>query len=749
MAILFDSTSRLFTLTTAHSMYQMKADRYGVLLHTWFGMKGSAFDYSYRIAYADRGFSGNPYDAGDDRTYSLDALPLEFPAYGSGDYRAAALKVRYPDGTSACDLRYLKHEIREGKYSLPGLPALYDAPDQEQQAHETPAPAGCRCGSRSDTLIITLEDTRRMFYVHLYYGVMEDLDIITRAVCVENHSEDDIYLENIQSVCVDYLHGEYDLHTFYGRHVKERNYQRSPLMHGSQSVGSTRGTSSHQYNPFLILSDRDTTEDTGNCYGFSFLYSGDFLGNAELDQYNQTRLLLGIHPDNFCYCVKPAERFYAPEAALAYSAQGLGRLSRIFHQAYRTHLCRGKWTAKRRPVLLNDWEGVYFDFDGDKLIQMARDAADLGIELFVMDDGWFGKRDLDVSGLGDWTVNEKKLGCTLKELSDQIHGLGLQFGIWFEPEGINEDSDLYREHPDWAFTVPGKQPTRSRLQLLLDFSREDVREYIFSHICQVLDSARIEYLKWDLNRSLADLYSASLPAKRQGEVMHRYVLGLYDMLEKLTQRYPDMLIEGCSGGGGRFDAGMLYYTPQIWCSDDTDAIERLSIQYGTSFGYPVSTMGSHVSHCPNEQTRRITPLNTRATVAMSGTFGYELDVNKMTEDEKTIVKAQIREFKEYYDLIQYGDYYRLTDPDTADAYHGWEFAAEDGSEALLCIVALQIHPNGPGRWMCLKGLNADSIYTVNDEEYPGDVLMNGGLLLPTAAEEYESFRIHIVECHAA
>ena len=746
MAILFDSTNRLFTLQTDHNMYQMKADRYGVLLHTWFGMKGSAFDYSYRIAYADRGFSGNPYDAGDDRTYSLDALPQEFPVYGSGDYRSTALKVRYPDGTAACDLRYLSHEIHKGKYSLPGLPSLYDTLDGNNQPRGICDPT--EHDAKSDTLIITLEDTRRMFYVHLYYGVMEDLDIITRAVCVENHSGLDIYLENIQSVCVDYLHGSYDLHTFYGRHVKERNHQRTPLGHGIHSVGSTRGTSSHQYNPFLILSDRDTTEDTGNCYGFSFLYSGDFLGNAELDQYNQTRLLLGIHPDNFCYCVKPAERFHAPEAALAYSAQGLGRLSRIFHQAYRTHLCRGKWTAKRRPVLLNDWEGVYFDFDGDKLIQMARDAADLGIELFVMDDGWFGKRDLDVSGLGDWTVNEKKLGCTLKELSDQIHGLGLQFGIWFEPEGINEDSDLYREHPDWAFTVPGKQPTRSRLQLLLDFSREDVREYIFSHICQVLDSARIEYLKWDLNRSLADLYSASLPAKRQGEVMHRYVLGLYDMLEKLTQRYPDMLIEGCSGGGGRFDAGMLYYTPQIWCSDDTDAIERLSIQYGTSFGYPVSTMGSHVSHCPNEQTRRITPLNTRATVAMSGTFGYELDVNKMTEDEKTIVKAQIREFKEYYDLIQYGDYYRLTDPDTADAYHGWEFAAEDGSEALLCIVALQIHPNGPGRWMCLKGLNADSIYTVNDEEYPGDVLMNGGLLLPTAAEEYESFRIHIVECPA-
>ncbi len=733
MAISFDSTSRLFTLTTNHSMYQMKADRYGVLLHTWFGMKGSAFDYSYRIAYADRGFSGNPYDAGDDRTYSLDALPQEFPAYGSGDYRSSALKVRYPDGTSACDLRYLKHEIKKGKYSLPGLPAVYDIPQNTD------------ADGHSDTLIVTLEDTRHMFYVHLYYGVMEDLDIITRAVCVENHSDGDIYLESIQSVCIDYLYGDHDLHTFYGRHVKERSCQRTPVVHGIQSVGSTRGTSSHQYNPFLILSDQDTTEDNGNCYGFSFLYSGDFLGSVELDQYDQTRLLLGIHPDNFCYCIRPQERFYAPEAVMAYTEQGLGKLSRIFHRTFSRHLCRGKWTTARRPVLLNDWEGVYFDFNGDKLIQMAKDAAELGVELFVMDDGWFGKRDLDVSGLGDWIVNEKKLGCTLRELSDQIHDLGLQFGIWFEPEGINEDSDLYRTHPDWAMKIPGKLPTRSRQQLLLDFSREDVREYIFGHICQVLDSARIEYLKWDLNRSLSDFYSAVLPKERQGEVMHRYVLGLYDMLEKLIRRYPDMLVEGCSGGGGRFDAGMLYYTPQIWCSDDTDAIERLSIQYGTSFGYPVSTMGSHVSHCPNEQTGRITPLNTRATVAMSGTFGYELDVNKMSGEEKEIVRAQIREFKKYYDLIQSGDYYRLTNPDTETAWHGWEFAAEDGSEALLCIVALQIHPNGPGRWMRLKGLKKDSLYTVNGQKYPGDVLMNSGLLMPVASEEYQSFRIHITE----
>lgn len=729
MAILLDDTKRIFTLQTDHSMYQMKADRYGVLLHTWFGNNGTSFDYSYLITYEDRGFSGNPYETENERTYSLDALPQEYPVYGSGDYRSTALKVRYPDGSNACELRYYSYQILNGKYSLPGLPAIYATED-----------------TKADTLIITLEDTRHCFYVHIYYGVLENLDIITRAVCIENHCSDDLYFENIQSTCVDYLHGNFNFHTFYGRHVKERTHQKSPLQHGIQSIGSTRGTSSHQYNPFFILSEQDTTEDTGNCYGFSLLYSGDFSGLAEYDQYDQTRILLGIHPDNFYYCIKPGEKFYAPETAMAFSDCGLGNLSHIYHKAYRNNLCRGKYKTARRPILLNSWEGVYFDFDGDKLVQMAKDASELGVELFVMDDGWFGKRDLDVSGLGDWLVNEEKLGCTLGELSERIHKLGLKFGIWFEPECVNEDSNLYRAHPDWALQVPGKAPCRSRYQLVLDFSREDVRDYIFTHICQVLDSAKIEYLKWDFNRSISDIYSAKLPAKRQGEAAHRYILGLYDMLEKLIQRYPDILIEGCSGGGGRFDAGMLYYTPQIWCSDDTDAIERLSIQYGTSFGYPVSTMGSHVSKCPNEQTGRITPLNTRATVAMSGTFGYELDVNQMSDEEKALVKAQIKEFKSYDSLIQNGNYYRLTDPSEAQSYHSWEFVAEDKSEALLCIVSLQIHPNGPGNYIKLKGLDPHSAYLIGGKKYPGDVLMNGGLLLPFAKAEYESFRIHITRC---
>lgn len=728
MAIIFDQVNSVFTLQTRRTMYQMKVDDYGVLLHTYYGKKGVPFDYSYLITYADHGFSGNPYDAGDNRLYSLDALPQEFPVYGSGDHRSTALKVRYADGANSCELRFVRHELKKGKYSLPGLPAVYASPDEA-----------------ADTLVITLEDTRRTFYVHLYYGVMEDLDLITRSVCVENCGTDQLYLEQISSICVDFQHGEYDLHTFWGRHLKERTYQRIPVSYGTQSIGSTRGASSHQHNPFFLLTSRNAGEDMGDCYGFSFLYSGDFLGLAHKDQFAQTRILMGIHPDNFLYCLRKGECFYAPEGAMAYSGEGMSVLSHIYHRAYRHNLCRGTYKTAGRPVLLNSWEGVYFDFTAEKLIKMAEAAAQMGIELFVLDDGWFGKRSQDVSGLGDWYVNESKLGCGLKELSDKIHALGMKFGIWFEPECINEDSDLYRKHPDWALKVPGKAPTRSRYQLVLDFSREDVRGHIFRKICQVLDSARIEYLKWDFNRSISDIYSAQLPPEKQGEAAHRYVLGLYDMLEKLTARYPNLLLEGCSGGGGRFDAGMLYYTPQIWCSDDTDAIERLSIQYGTSFGYPISTVGAHVSHCPNEQTGRTVPLETRASVAMAGTFGFELDPDKLSAEDRQAIKKQVKEFQKYYDLIQNGLYYRLTNPEEHPDYHGWQFVKEDGSEALVCIAALHIQPNTARCCMPLKGLKEDKIYLIDGVEYPGSALMHGGYLIPRASMEYESFRVHITE----
>ncbi len=729
MAVVLDENKSLFTLYTDSSMYQMKVDNLGVLLHTYYGKRTGAVDYSYLISSRDRGFAGNPYQAGTDRTYSLEVLPQEYSCFGSGDYRASALKIRYHMGARALELRYVGHEILEGKYAIPGLPAVY--------AEE---------GNRADTLVMILKDDVSGVFVSLYYGVLEDLDVITRAVRIENRGEQPIYLERALSMCLDQIYGSYDLLTFYGKHEMERKLSRAHIHHGVQSVGSVRGTSSHHYNPFMVLAERSATETQGNCYGFSFLYSGNFLGEAEYDQFNQTRVLMGIHPDNFEFALNPGEDFRTPEVAMVYSDSGFEKMSQTFHYAFRNNLCRGKYKKARRPVLMNNWEGTYFHFTGEKLVQMAKEAADLGVELFVMDDGWFGKRDSDDSGLGDWFVNEKKLGCTLAELSAQIHELGMKFGIWFEPECISEDSDLYRAHPDWALTIPGRKPMRGRYQLVLDFSRQDVRDFIFAQMCEVLDHAKVEYLKWDFNRSISDVYSALLPADRQGEVSHRYVLGLYEFLEKLGNRYPDMLIEGCSGGGGRFDAGMLYYTPQIWCSDDTDAIERLKIQYGTSFAYPVSTVGAHVSACPNHQTGRITPLDTRATVAMAGTFGYELDPMKLSDEEKEQIRKQIQTFKGYYNLIQDGKYHRLTNPFVDEVYTVWEFTSPDGSEALMSVVANKIYANGAPVYVKLRGLKEDRYYLMNGEKrYLGGALMHAGFRMPEASEEYQSWNFHFAE----
>lgn len=725
MAIVFDKENRLFTLCTKNSMYQMKADDKGILLHTYYGRKTDICDYSYLIQRRDHGFSGNPDEAAGDRTYSTDTLPQEYSSFGSGDYRESALDIRYDNGTRTLGLRYEGYEIIKGKYSIPGLPAMY--------ADENEA----------ETLVITLRDDVQDVRVKLYYGVVKDLDVITRSVSVENHGQAPVQLGRVMSLCLDQPYGDWDWMTFYGKHEMERQLSRTPIHHGVQSVGSLRGASSHQYNPFVMLADKNATETSGECYGFSFLYSGNFLAAAEKDQFDQTRLIMGIHPENFEFLLREGEIFHAPEVMMVYSAEGFEKMSNCYHKAVREHVCRGRFKLERRPVLINNWEGTYFDFTGEKLLEMAKEAASCGVELFVMDDGWFGKRDDDNSGLGDWQVNEKKLGCTLSELAERIHGLGMKFGIWYEPECVSEDSDLYRAHPDWAFTVPGRRPNRGRNQLVLDFSREDVRNHIFDEMTKVLDKADVDYLKWDFNRSISDIYCAALPADRQGEVPHRYVLGLYEFLDRLGKRYPDMLIEGCSGGGGRFDAGMLHYTSQIWCSDDTDTIERLKIQYGTSFAYPVSAVGSHVSACPNHQTGRFVPFETRAAVAMAGTFGYELDPAKLSEEEKTQIRGQIEEFKKYYDVIHFGDYYRLTNAMEEGPYAAWEFVSEDGNEALVSIVASRVRANDPGVRIRLRGLKENQMYLVNGVEYPGGALMHGGILLEEAKKEYQSWNYHI------
>ena len=724
MGIVYSKADRTFTIQTKNTTYQMQVDPYGFLLHLYYGKKTDGSCMDYLLTYYDRGFSGNPFDAGDDRTYSMDALPQEYPSYGTGDYRSTALIIENADGSTACDLRYRSHRIFNGKYKIPGLPAVY--------ADET----------ESQTLEIVMEDAVTGVEVTLQYGVLPDYDVITRSEKIVYRGEGKICIRKAQSACLDFVQGKYDLLTFYGRHAMERTMQREPVTHGSHVIGSVRGTSSHQYNPMMILADENTTDQYGNCYAMSFVYSGNFKGETLKDQFGQTRALMGLQDEMFSYPLAEGETFYTPEVLLTFSGSGMNLLSQNLHRCIRQHICRGKYKESVRPVLVNSWEASYFDFDGDTLYELAKEAKYAGIDMLVLDDGWFGKRDDDNSGLGDWFVNEKKLGGTLGDLIKKINDLGVKFGIWVEPEMISEDSDLYREHPDWALTIPGRNPVHARNQLVLDFSRKEVVDHIFDQICKVLDQGNIEYVKWDMNRSLMDVFSRG--TEDQGRVMYDYVLGLYDFLERIVTRYPDLLIEGCSGGGGRFDAGMMYYTPQIWCSDNTDALDRLQIQYGTSFGYPVSAVGSHVSAVPNHQTGRITSLHTRGVVAMAGTFGYELNLGKLSEEEKQEIRLQVEEYRKFAPLIQTGLYYRLSDP-AREEYAAWAFVSEDQKEVLLNVVLQEIHGNMTVNYVKLQGLKCSAIYrdTETGKIYNGAALMEAGIPMPVEMGEFKAYQMHL------
>lgn len=717
MAITFNETTRIFTLTTAHTTYQMQADAQGYLLHLYYGAR-TAGEMDYLLNYGDRGFSGNPNSAGNDRTYSLDALPQEYPSLGTGDFRNYALNIENADGSQCCNPVYITHEIEAGKYTLKGLPFV--------RAEENEA----------ETLKIILEDPVTKVELHLLYGVLEKEDIITRSVIIKNAGKAPVTVKKAQSACLDFLHGDYDLIKFHGRHAMERNMERMPVSHESIRIGSRRGTSSHQYNPGVILAGKNTNEDSGSCYGMLFVYSGNFLVEAEKDQYDQTRIQMGLTDELFAYPLEAGAEFIAPEVILSYTNKGLSRLSQQYHHCIMNHICQGKYVHANRPVLINSWEAAYFDFTGDTIVELAKEAKALGIDMVVMDDGWFGKRNDDNSSLGDWYVNEEKLGGTLTKLIERVNAEGVKFGIWIEPEMVSEDSDLYREHPDWAITIPGRKPVRSRNQLVLDFSRKEVRDEIFKRICAVLDQGNVEYIKWDMNRSLADIYAPN--------VTYDYVLGVYDFLEKLTNRYPDILIEGCSGGGGRFDAGMLYYAPQIWCSDNTDAINRTRIQYGTSFFYPVAAMGSHVSAVPNHQTGRVTSMHTRGVAAMSGTFGYELNPALLNAKEKAEIRAQLAQYREYQELIREGDYYRLSNP-FQDNFAAWMVVSDDRSKALVSVIRLTAEANLPAAYVTLKGMEEDAFYRekTTGKVYPGAALMEAGILLPAAVSEYEAYQIEL------
>lgn len=727
MAIQIDAEKKIFTLETDHTMYQMQADAYGVLRHLWYGAKIGC-DMSYLQDYPDVGFSGNIYAAGNDRTYSLDTLPLEYAGAGVGDFRVPAVAAVHADGSSALDLRYYSHTVKPGKYGIEGLPAVYAAEDE------------------AETLEVVLRDTASAVEVTLLYAVLPALDLVTRCARIRNLGETPVTLTKAASLCLDISRGSWEWVHFHGRHAMERQMERRLLFHGIQEIGSTRGTSSHHQNPTVLLCTPDCTETAGACIGAALVYSGSHQTRLECDQLGQVRMVMGIHPDLFRWELKAGETFSTPEVMLSYSDTGLETLSHHFHQAIREHICRGKYQLAERPVLINNWEATYFGFDTEKILHIAEEAARLGVDMLVLDDGWFGKRDDDCSGLGDWFVNETKLSGGLHDLVEKIKGMGMRFGIWFEPEMISEDSDLYRKHPDWAIRIPDRAPMRSRYQLVLDMANPEVQEYLFRVMSDVLHSADISYVKWDMNRSISDWYTRTLPADRQGEMPHRYVLGLYALLERLTAAFPDVLFEGCSGGGGRFDAGMLYYCPQIWCSDDTDAYERTKIQYGTSFFYPVSAVGSHVSTVPNHQTGRITPFETRGTVAMAGSFGYELDLNLLSDGEKQEVAEQIRQFKTYGPLIHNGKYYRLTNPMAEDAAL-WEFAAQDGSEVLVQGMLFHAEANVLRRTVQLRGLDAEKRYRLDGTEqvYTGAALMAGGVLLPKAWGDYTPVTMHFSE----
>jgi alpha-galactosidase len=725
MGIHYNSIDQTFHLKAKETSYVMGILRDGYLVHYYWGKRVGEYRHSNRLQFLDRGFSGNPYDHKDDRTFSLDTLPQEYPQYGNTDFRKPAYQIQLENGSTITDLRYRSHTIRKGKPALKGLPSTYVENDDE-----------------AETLEITMEDSLIGLKVILSYTVFERFNVITRSVKFINEGTQSLKLLSALSMCVDFREADFDFLHLHGAHVKERHISRQPLRHGIQSIESTRGASSHQHNPFIALLRKETTEDYGEVFAFNFVYSGNFLAQAEVDQFRNTRVTMGINPFDFSWKLEPGEVFQTPEVVMVYSSEGLGEMSRTFHDLYRTRLARGTYRDKERPILVNNWEATYFDFNAEKILEIAKAGRELGIELFVLDDGWFGKRVDDTSSLGDWFVNRKKLPDGLDDLAKKINHLGMEFGLWFEPEMISVDSDLYREHPDWCLHVPDRSRSESRNQLILDFSRDDVCEEITKRVCDILASAPISYVKWDMNRHMTEIGSAALPADRQRETAHRYMLGLYKVMDKITSSFPNVLFESCSGGGGRFDPGILYYMPQTWTSDNTDAVSRLKIQYGTSLVYPIVSMGAHVSAVPNHQVHRVTSMEMRGDVAMSGNLGYELDLTKLTDEEKEIIKKQVSTYKEIRHLIQFGDFYRLQSPFEGNST-AWLFVNNEKSEARVFYFRVLAEPAAPLEVLKLKGLDLSKQYKVvgTDQVYGGDELTYSGLSIP--AEINGDFLSHV------
>ena len=726
MGISFYEDKRIFKLDTDTSSYVLRVLSADYLVSLYYGKYIPDVELTY-FEYRGRFASFSPYNRNvKELSFSPDVAPVEYSGFGSGDFRKTAIAIRNADGNDVTDFRYVSHEIVNGKPEIAPLPSLYENEKGE-----------------CETLIIKMRDDVTGAEADLYYTVFEKYGAMTRSVLVRNASDKPMDIEKAYSASVTIPSMDFDFIHLYGSWGYERSLNSVPLTHGHTSISSARGSSSHQHNPFAALATKGTDEDCGDVYGFNLVYSGNFDITADCDFYDSTRLNIGINPDGFLWHLMPGEEFRTPEAVMVFSSEGLGGMSRSFHKLYSNNLIRGRWKKEKRPLLINSWEAAYFNFDTDKLVAFAEKAKEVGIDMIVMDDGWFGKRNNDQSSLGDWYVNEEKLPGGLGVLVDRVHALGLKFGIWYEPEMISPDSDLYREHPDWCIHVPGREVLPARAQYVIDMSREDVRDNIFNQMESVLGKYDIDYVKWDFNRNICGAGSALLSAERSEEIYHRFVLGTYDLMKRITDAHPDILLENCSGGGGRFDPAMLSFSPQIWASDSTSPMCRIPIQFGTSLCYPAATMGAHVSRSGAGD------LKLRGNVSLWGTFGYELDPRTLDDEELSIVKEQVADYHKYYDMIHYGDLYRLVCPWDKKKYVAWEFVSENREEALLTVVSLD-ETYMTRMHIKFKGLDPDKYYGFNfngiDRKFSGALLMNAGINLTGHLDSAgNSLQIHLKE----
>lgn len=716
MPIIVNEENKEFHLFNKQISYIFRVMDNNQLEHLYFGKalhhrKG----FLNLVEREPRPLTSNLYEG--NQTLSLEHIKQEYPCYGTTDFRIPAISIESESGSRITDFKFDSYRIFNGKKTLKGLPSTYVEEEKE-----------------ADTLEIKLYDKVLSCELILSYTIYEDFAAICRNAKYINLGNNKLEITSAMSTSLDLPEDDYEMLHLAGAWSRERHIKMRKLQPGVQSIYSARGASSANHNPFLALKRPYTTENMGEVYGFSLVYSGNFLGQVEVDSYGVSRVTLGINPFNFRWALESSEEFQTPEAVMVFSDCGLNGMSQTFHKLYRTRLARGYWRDKVRPILINNWEATYFDFNEDKIMNIAKTAKELGIELFVLDDGWFGERNDDTSSLGDWFVNKNKLPDGIEGLSKKINNLGIKFGLWFEPEMVSKDSHIFKEHSEWVIHDPNRNMSHGRNQYVLDFSNKQVVDYIYNLMCKTIESSSISYIKWDMNRNITEAYSSFLNSNHQGELMHRYILGVYDLYDRLTTKFQEILFESCAAGGGRFDPGMLYYAPQAWTSDDTDAVERLKIQYGTSIVYPISSMGSHVSAVPNHQVGRITSIDTRANVAYFGTFGYELDLNKLSEEEKEKVKEQVEFFKNHRDLIQKGDFYRLMSPFEGNETC-WIVVSKDKDEAIVGYYSVLSRPNDRYHRIKLTGLQADKLYKVEPKgtTHYGDELMNIGIIL---SEDY-------------